>query len=289
MLLTTLATAGFSLIELLMPNLAPPHHMGHTGSMNVTREVPPSPPIGSAGALIACAANTFYAYEGVAVVLPIASQLSPSAYARYPATLLTAVLLVGLAFILVGGLGGAAFPHNDSASITSYLERLYHGSASGNLFFALNLLVAAAILCTFPLQLTPAAHIFVKWIPQQCGGPESRVAQHAARLLAVSLCGVLVYALPSFDLLLGLVGALTTTTIAALPCVIHLKLLLRPDTLKRIREAEAGEGVAGLPDIEEPTVKLPMARSLIVVDAAIVLLCAAVAIAGVDQVMHRLD
>ena len=71
--------------------------------------------------------------------------------------------------------------------------------------------------------------------------------------------------------------------------MIHLKLLLRPDTLKRIREAEAGEGVAGLPDIEEPTVKLPMARSLIVVDAAIVLLCAAVAIAGVDQVMHRLD
>ena len=100
----------------------------------------------------------------------------------------------------------------------------------------------------------------------------------------------LVYALPSLDLLLGLVGALTTTTIAALPCVIHLKLLLRPDTLARTREvevgAEAGEEGPGLPNLGE--LAPPMARTLVVVDAAIVLLCAAVAVAGVDQALRRL-
>lgn len=328
MLLATLATAGCSLVELLAPGLAPPHEP--------VVAPPPSPPhggassVGSASALIACFSNAFYAYEGVAVVLPIASQLSQPAYVRYPRTLLTAVLLVGVAFVLVGGLGGAAYPHNDSASVTTYLARLYRGTPSGDVFFTLNLLVAVAVLGTFPLQLTPAAHVFEKWIPPQVGGPSSRAAQCMARLIAVSVCGALVYALPSFNLLLDLVGALTTTTIAALPCVIHLELLRRPDTLARVHKAAARraedayaaptstsaatqpcasstppltargglpvEGAAVAGDGAEcddgmkflNEVSPPMARPLVVVDTAIVLLCVAVTIAGVEQAVRAL-
>ena len=84
-----------------------------------------------------------------------------------------------------------------------------------------------------------AAHIFEKAIPWSCGGPHSRIARGAARLLAVTLCGVLVVTLPTLDELINLVGAIANTAIAAVPCAIHLRLMADPTALHRLREAAA--------------------------------------------------
>ena len=138
-----------------------------------------------------------------------------------------AVLLVGAFFLLVGGIAGAAFPHIHLASVTAYLSQFYGGTdtIAGGYFFVLNLVVAAAVLCTFPLQLTPAGHIFHQAIPRGCGGSRSLVARRLANVLVVSGCAGLVYALPSLQALVDLIGALTNTTIAAIPCAIHLRVL----------------------------------------------------------------
>ena len=127
MLVAIASAVGFGLVELLTPTAAPHHHHGERHghlqpsvlggpvtpsppSLLVARPplpppLPPPPPplpllhaafeLGPTSALIACATNAFYGYEGVAIVLPIASQLSPIAYQRYPRTLLLAVSLVG--------------------------------------------------------------------------------------------------------------------------------------------------------------------------------------------------
>ena len=261
MLTAIVATATFASIELFAPSLAPAHHNA-SGFAGFAALPPPPPPsegrsaaslrssgfeVGPIGALIACGANAFYGYEGVAVVLPIGSQLSPRAYDRYPCTLLVAVLVVGGFFLTVGGLGGAAYPLNDSASVTAYLAGLYLDTPAGGFFFAVNLLVAAGVLCTFPLQLTPAGHIFDKAIPAACGGPASRPAQRLARVLVVSLCAALVYVLPSLDDLISLVGALANTAIAALPCALHARLLVDPRLLAHVRAAELRRVAAAPP------------------------------------------
>ena len=274
MLTAIIATVTFATIELLAPSLAPAHHNASdlvslaAPSGGLSAASPRSLPfeVGPVSALIACGANAFYGYEGVAVVLPIASQLSPIAYTRYPCTLLVAVLVVGGFFLVVGGLGGAAYPANDSASVTAYLAALYLDTPAGTFFFAVNLIVAAGVLCTFPLQLTPAGHIFDKAIPRTCGGPTSRPAQRLARVLVVTLCAGLVYALPSLDDLISLVGALANTSIAALPCVLHAQLLARPQLLSRIRadvlrRAEIGSRGRGDAHRRLPTPAVAAARA----------------------------
>ena len=50
---------------------------------------------------------------------------------------------------------GLAYPGLRTASITAALEEMYSGRRGGRYFEAVSLLVAAAVLATYPLQVTP--------------------------------------------------------------------------------------------------------------------------------------
>ena len=352
MLTAILSTCAFALVELAAPGLVP--------RTNGTEGPSPPPPlllssgsdldtssflggvvsVGSPTSLIACAANAFYAYEGVAVVLPIAHDLESTAYRAYAGTLLRAVSGIGACFLLVGGLAGAAYPQIDSASVTAYLSQLYSG-AVGGYFFAVNVFVAVGVLATFPLQLAPAGLILDQCLPASVGGPSSRVGRCLIRLLVVCFCALLVATLDSLDDLIDLVGAVANTSIAALPCLAHARLMLRsrhrtgdsaawaeragpllPPRLHVEEEEACGgagrrsassadtsdgrdrgahEAAVGAAGASEQALQgasagidaqvddtSPPSSWLIIVDALIVCLCAAVAGAGVEQAVAKL-
>ncbi len=64
---------------------------------------PPEPPDrGVLQGFAHATASCFYAFEGVALVLPVANELTPSAAAAYPRVLTTTLCAVALTFALLG-------------------------------------------------------------------------------------------------------------------------------------------------------------------------------------------
>ncbi|EOD06791.1 hypothetical protein EMIHUDRAFT_106716 [Emiliania huxleyi CCMP1516] len=139
---------------------------------------------------------------GIALVLPIENALSASAASgsrcfRYEELIVVAMLFV--VFLFACALCGLAFP-DTGGSIVAYLALLYPSSSAMQL---LNAAVAAAAAC--------------------CAS--SSFAASAAVRSAIVLGGALVtVVLPDVGLLVALVGAFTTTTIAAFPFLMQLRL-----------------------------------------------------------------
>jgi len=176
--------------------------------------------------VVSCISSSFYAFEGVALVLPVGNQLSLQDRSRYPWILVSAMGVVAACFVIVGASGGAAFSHEDSASITSFLERRFHETPLSPYFHFVNLAVASAVLATFPLQLTPAAQVIDRGL-----GLESQSSQRIARFIAVTACASLVAVVDTLDVLIDLIGGITNTMLASLPFLLHFGLLL---SLRRV-------------------------------------------------------
>jgi len=141
------------------------------------------------------AASCFYALEGVSMVLPVGNALAPEPHPRYPLLLVGALSAVVATFATVSAATASAFPDISSASITADMARRFEGTAHAPLFALANNVVTvgaspptampcpppppragptsahinlcsppaaclarcqAAVVCTFPLQLTPA-------------------------------------------------------------------------------------------------------------------------------------
>lgn len=167
----------------------------------------------------------FYAFEGVACVLPVGNSLAPPHVPRYGFLLLRALGVVLAAFAVSATLTALAYPDIDEASSIAYLTRRYastpHAAVVRAAVGVANILVAAACAASFPLQLTPAALI----IEGGCGLRSLRACV-AARVAAATGCCALVLLVPNLSALIDLVGSVATTALAALPCLIHAKLVL---------------------------------------------------------------
>jgi len=218
----------------------------------------PLPPNLTVGECLAALTAMFYAFEGVALILPIGNQLTPEVAPRYPRLVVASLCTVASLFAVVGLFCGLAF-HVDSASITAFLARRYAGSTGSRYFEAVNLLVSLAVLLTFPLQLTPIALV----LDNACE-LRTRVGKALCRLLLVACCLVLVLTIPSLDVLIDLFGAVGNTALAALPCVMHAWMLL----------------VAGA--------MVPRQCAAVILDGAIVLLCTTVMVLGICDAAARL-
>ena len=232
---------------------------------------------GSFASVVACLTQAFYAFEGIAVVLPICSQLSERAEREYPRTVFIAVGIVGVAFLVLGGISSAAFPLVDKANILIYLQNMYTtNSLVGRLFLALNISLTASCIATFPLQFTPVAHVF----SDVCTLP---VSPRLVHLFAVSACALFVACVPGLDLLIQFVGALTNTTIAALPCAVHARLLL---TSEKVGPSQPVINVSpGGPHVSDaifPRQSLWRAI-LLIIDFGIIAFCLTVGLVGVIQ------
>lgn len=75
-----------------------------------------------------CAAASFYAFEGMSIVLPIGNALAPHSAGDYAPLVVKSMGSVAVLFALVACLTALAFPAIDSSSVTAYLAHRYSGS-----------------------------------------------------------------------------------------------------------------------------------------------------------------
>ena len=167
----------------------------------------------------------------MSIVLPIGNALQKASAPRYGAIVLGAMGFVAVLFALVATVAASAFPRLDSSSITAFLAAQYAGTPSADFFAGANLVVTAAVVATFPLQLAPAALLIDAAL-----GLRALRARLVARVVTVSCCCVLVLQVKDLSVLIDLVGAVANTAIALLPAAIHAKVLL---TLPGFRLARA--------------------------------------------------
>jgi hypothetical protein len=244
--------------------------------------------------LAAAASACFYAFEGVAVVLPVGNDLAARHRPRYPQLLVGSLLAVGALFAASASLTALGFPEIgleiNAASSIAYLAQRYAGTAAGTYLSACNVLVAVAVVATFPLQLTPVAHI----LEAGCGITSAR-ARVALRLGAASGCCIFVLCVPNLSSLIDLVGAVANTALASLPCLLHARLLLRRPSGTRARAPSGGGGDGdggcdgdGGGAAQAPP-RFPRAEwVLLVLDALVVAFCAFVFAVGLGEALQEL-
>ena len=234
--------------------------------MDDARSVNPPPQPDDASVLTdwgSAFAATFYAFEGIGLVLPIENQLAPNGELLgrdcggwgFAHVLCGTLNVVALLFAAVGCLCSAAFPRIDSASVTAFL------ASRGPFFEFVNALVASAVLLTFPLQLTPASQVIEGALGLRGAG-----SRRFCRLLLVAGCALLVLILPSLDLLIDVMGSCANTVLAGLPCLFHATLTLRS---KAPADASARRRRAGV----------------LALDVSVMMLCAAVMGFGLRSAM----
>ena len=245
--------------------------------------------------LAAAASACFYAFEGVAMVLPVGNDLAARHRPRYPQLLVGSLLVVGALFAASASLTALGFPEiglgTDAASSVAYLAQRYAGTASGTYLSVCNVLVAVAVVATFPLQLTPLAHI----LEAGCGATTAR-ARIALRLGAASGCCIFVLCVPNLSSLIDLVGAVANTALASLPCLLHARLLLRKPSGTRARAPSGdcdggggGGGGGGGSGAAQAPPRLPRIEwVLLVLDALVVAFCAFVFAVGLGEALQEL-
>lgn len=297
MLVALITVCSFAVVELA--GLGPPASFEPLGGGGSDASLSLATVAGSTSAL-------FYAFEGVACVLPVGNSLAPPHVPRFGFLLLRALAVVVAAFAISATLTALAYPGIDEASSIAYLTRRYASTPHAAVVHAVvgvaNILVAAACAASFPLQLTPAALI----IEGGCGLRSSRACV-AARVAAASGCCALVLLVPNLSSLIDLVGSVATTGLAALPCLIHARLVLtrpsfRGDAPARCVQTPplpSGENAAteaavavvaattSAPDRDdEPLSPLRASeRAALCFDTAVVLFCACVFVVGFYEAM----
>merc|ERR1719443_253887 len=120
-----------------------------------------------------------------------------------------------MAIYCLMGLGGVV----SSGSISAALE----GHVSRELLAVSNLVLAAAVLTTYPLQIYPAIEILECYMER--GGKARASHWFTVMRLGVSLvCGLVALAIPNVGLLISLVGSLGQPIIGlVLPPIMHMR------------------------------------------------------------------
>ena len=247
--------------------------------------------------LAAAASACFYAFEGVAMVIPVGNDLAARHRPRYPQLLVGSLLAVGAIFAASASLTALGFPEigleTNAASSVAWLVQRYAGTASGIYLSACNVLVAVAVVATFPLQLTPVAHI----LEAGCCITSAR-ARVALRLGAASGCCIVVLCVPNLSSLIDLVGAVANTALASLPCLLHARLLLRKPSGTRAPAPSGSGGSGGGPcgggsdggGAAQAPPRFPRVEwVLLVLDALVVAFCAFVFAVGLGEALQELD
>eukprot|EP00466_Bigelowiella_natans_P020772 jgi/Bigna1/89565/estExt_fgenesh1_pg.C_510129 len=125
---------------------------------------------GSATDVFFFLSSLFYAYEGIAIIMPVENSFcrtlenSLERSHSFQNILVAAMATVAFLMLIVGASCGAAFPGIESGSITAYLS-----SERNNPWFkVVNILTLIAVLMTFPLQLYPAVEVINEWFGPRC-------------------------------------------------------------------------------------------------------------------------
>ena len=106
--------------------------------------------------------QVLYAFEGIANVLPIENALIERSH--MPRVVTHSQLLYALTMVLMAVLPILAYGSIHQGAIGDEIEHAHPGHGTKYILIAMNTLVTAAVLLTFPVQLYPAAEIVEGWM-----------------------------------------------------------------------------------------------------------------------------
>nr|XP_019589979.1 PREDICTED: proton-coupled amino acid transporter 2 isoform X1 [Rhinolophus sinicus]XP_019589980.1 PREDICTED: proton-coupled amino acid transporter 2 isoform X1 [Rhinolophus sinicus]XP_019589981.1 PREDICTED: proton-coupled amino acid transporter 2 isoform X1 [Rhinolophus sinicus]XP_019589982.1 PREDICTED: proton-coupled amino acid transporter 2 isoform X1 [Rhinolophus sinicus] len=146
-----------------------------------------------------------FSFESIGVVLPLENKMTDAR--RFPAILTLGMSIITALYIGVGVLGYLRFENDIKASITLNLPNCW-------LYQSVKLLYIAGILGTYALQFYVPAEIIIPLAVSQVSKRWAPLLDLAIRVTMVCLTCALAILIPRLDLVLSLVGSVSSSALA---------------------------------------------------------------------------
>ncbi|KFO26632.1 Proton-coupled amino acid transporter 2 [Fukomys damarensis] len=173
--------------------------------------------------------TAIFSFESIGVVLPLENRMKDARY--FPAILSLGMSIITALYIAIGALGYLRFGDDVRASITLNLPNCW-------LYQSVKLLYVIGILCTYALQFYVPAEIVVPFAVSRVSERWALPVDLSVRLAMVCLTCVLAILVPRLDLVLSLVGSVSSSALAlVIPPLLEIATYssegLRPVTIAK--------------------------------------------------------